>query len=343
MTLLKNEGGILPLREGDVRKVALMGPGLNKRYCLPLYGGSAGVWSPYEVTVRKGLEGENRERFDFVKSPGDADVVVFFAGLGHRPGQDSEVRDRASLALPGRQDEMIRAVARQNPNTVVVLHGGSPVSMPWLEEVRGVLLCWYPGMEGGTAVARTLFGDNNPSGKLPVTFPKSLQDCSAHASERTYPGDRRAVHYDEELFVGYRHFDKRDIEPLFPFGFGLSYTQFDYSDLTLKKHTLSAGDTLAVQLTLSNSGACTGAEVAQLYIADLDAPDDRPPQALKGFAKRELAAGESVTVRLEVPMRELQIYCPQSSRWMLRAGPYELRIGSSSRDVRLRAPFHINA
>ncbi len=343
MTLLKNDNAVLPLRPTDLRKVAVLGPALKKRYCLPLYGGSAGVWSPYEVTARKGLEGENRGRFEFVKEARDADVVLFFAGLSHRPGQDSEVRDRASLSLPGRQDEMIRAAARQNPNTVVVLYGGSPVAMPWLDEVRAVLLCWYPGMEGGAAVARTLFGDNNPCGKLPVTFPRSLADSPAHASPRSYPGDKRTVHYDEELFVGYRHFDKRDIEPLFPFGHGLSYTRFDYDNLVLEQDALDAADTLVATLELCNSGECAGAEVVQLYIADLDAPEDRPVQALKGFAKHTLAAGERVTVRLEVAVSDLRVFSPEAGNWELLPGRYELRVGSSLRDIRLRAPFGLRA
>ncbi len=341
MTLVKNEERTLPLRQGEVRKVALLGPSLKKRFCLPLYGGSAGVWSPYEVTAYKGLLNENRGRFEFVKNPQEADVVLFFAGLSHRPGQDSEVRDRVSLSLPGGQDEMIARIAAQNPNTVVVLYGGSPVTMPWLDDVRAVLLCWYPGMEGGAAIARTLFGDSNPSGKLPVTFPRSLADSPAHTSARTYPGDKRTVHYDEELFVGYRHFDRRGIEPLFPFGHGLSYTHFEYGDITLAQDTLERNDSLTVSMTLANGGDCCGTEVVQAYIADLDAPDDRPLQALKGFARHTLEVGERRTVAFDIPATALQVFCPKTERWVLRSGRYEVRIGSSSRDIRLSALFQV--
>lgn len=341
ITLLKNEGKLLPLDPANTRKIAVLGPRLKKRNCLPLYGGSAGVWAPYEITPWKGLQTENGGRFEWVKDPAQADAVLLFVGLSHKPGLDSEVKDRASLDLPGNQDQLIRDTVAANPNTIVVLTNGSPVAMPWVDEVPAILECWYPGMEGGTAIARTLFGDNNPSGKLPLTFPRCLQDSPAHSSARTFPGDKRQVHYDEELLVGYRHFDKRDIEPLFPFGHGLSYTDFEYSDLTINAGTFTSDEVMEVSLTLTNVGSIPGAEVVQLYVADAQAGDDRPNRALKGFSKVTLAAGESRDITLRVPLDELQVYCPVDNSWKLQAGDYVAQLGSSSRAIRSQQAFQI--
>jgi beta-glucosidase len=339
ITLLKNDGGLLPLDTATIRKIAVIGPKLKKRNCLPLWGGSAGVWPPYEVTPYRGLQQENRHRFEFVAEPEDADVAVLFVGLSHRPGLDSEVKDRRQLELAAEQEQLIRETVAVNPNTVVVLINGSPIAMPWIHDVPAILECWYPGMEGGAAIARTLFGDNNPSGKLPVTFPRSLRDCPAHATPRMFPGDRQTVHYDEELMVGYRHFDKYGIEPLFPFGHGLSYTRFDYRDLHLSTERLSADETLTLSLTVTNIGDVAGAEVVQLYIADHEPGDDRPPQGLKGFTKLHLAPGESRQVTLQLPMSALQVFCPQTNTWQSKPGAYSARVGSSSRDIRQEADF----
>ena len=341
ITLLKNEGGLLPRDPSQVKKVALLGPKLKRRNCWPLWGGSAGVWPPYEVTPLKGLEQENRGRFEFVKQPAEADVVLLFMGVSHRPGFDSEAKDRNYLGLPPEQEVMIRETVAANPNTVVILTNGGPLSMPWLDNVPALLETWYPGMEGGTAIARTLFGDVNPSGKLPLTFPESLDDSPAHRSERSYPGDRQRVHYDEELFVGYRHFDKNDIKPLFPFGHGLSYTEFEYTGLKLSTHSLSSDDTLTVEMTLTNTGAVAGAEVVQFYVADLQAGSDRPPQSLKGFQKISMGAGESIELRIEMPASELAIYCTESNQWRLRSGEYSACLGSSSRDIRQQQRFSV--
>jgi beta-glucosidase len=336
ITLLKNEGNVLPLDAARVRKVALLGPKLKKRNCLPLWGGSAGVWSPYEITPLKGLQQENRERFEWVNDPADADAVLLFVGLSHKPGLDSEVKDKASLALPGNQDQLISETVAKNPNTVVVLINGSPIAMPWLDQVPAVLECWYPGMEGGAAIARTLFGDCNPSGKLPVTFPRALSDSPAHQSQRTFPGDGKTVYYDEELMVGYRHFDRNNIEPLFPFGHGLSYTKFIYSDLSLSSAELRAGETLELSLTLSNIGPVAGSEIVQLYVADLEAPQDRPVQSLRAFSKHFLQPGEAIEVSLQLSASELEIFCHTKNGWILPSGEHAIRIGSSSRDIRLQ-------
>jgi beta-glucosidase len=343
ITLLKNDQGLLPLDPARIKKIAVLGPKLKRRNCWPLWGGSAGVWPPYEITPWQGLKEQNQGRFEWVDSPRDADAVLLFVGLSHRPGFDSEAMDRKSLHLPRKQRELIRKTLAANPNTVVVLTNGGPLSMPWLDEVPALLETWYPGMEGGNAIARVLFGDTNPAGKLPVTFPKVLEDSPAHRSQRSFPGDKHTVHYEEELLVGYRHFDKREIEPLFPFGHGLSYTEFEYSDLHSNGDSFCDEDTLEVSMTLSNRGDSAGAEIVQLYIGDTQAEDDRPPQSLQGFQKVYLEPGESRRISLELPIGQLAIFCPESKRWLLREGGHTLRLGSSSRDIRLEKTFVIAA
>jgi beta-glucosidase len=215
--------------------------------------------------------------------------------------------------------------------------------MPWIDAVPAVLECWYPGMEGGAAIARTLFGDCNPAGKLPVTFPHALADSPAHTSERTFPGDGHTVHYDEDLLVGYRHFDKMGIEPLFPFGHGLSYTQFEYRDVQLGGVSFFPEDILSVSLTVINTGDVAGAEVVQLYIAEQQPDDDRPLQSLKGFKKIWLAPGEVKSLSLELSLVQLNIFCAQHNAWRPKPGAYTVRLGSSSRDIRLEANFSILA
>jgi beta-glucosidase len=343
MTLLKNDHALLPLDPIRIRKLAVLGPKLKKRNCLPLWGGSAGVWPPFEITPWQGLQRENHGRFEWVSEPAQADAVLLFIGLSHRPGLDSEVKDRSRLELPAGQDQLVRETVAANPNTVVVLINGSPIAMPWVDEVPAILECWYPGMEGGSAIARTLFGDCNPAGKLPVTFPRSLQDSPAHVSQHTFPGDKRTVHYDEELMVGYRHFDKYDIEPLFPFGHGLSYTEFELSNLQLSDERFKQGETLALSLSVVNTGAVAGAEVVQLYIADHRPGEDRPRQSLKGFKKVWLKPGEKKLVSMTLAVEELNIFCPRESTWRSKPGTYSARIGSSSRDIRMEATFHIVA
>ena len=341
ITLLKNANGLLPLNPAKTKSIAVLGPKLKKRNCLPLWGGSAGVWPPYEVTPLQGLIAENRDRFEWVKSPEEADAVLLFVGMSHRPGGDSEAMDRKHLHLPKKQQRLIQATLAANSNTIVVLINGGPLTMPWLDQVPAVLEAWYPGMEGGRAIARVLFGDCNPSGKLPLTFPKKLEDSPAHQSQRSYPGDKQAVHYEEDIFVGYRHFDKQDIEPLFPFGHGLSYTEFGYTDLRLSAHKLSTQDTLTITMSLTNAGDCPGAEVVQLYIADLQSCDNRPPKALKDFEKITLQAGQSRKLSFELAMTDLSIFCSESLQWRLREGAYSVLLGSSSRDIRLEQSFWI--
>ncbi len=274
-----------------------------------------------------------------------ADVVIFVAGLNHERHNDTESSDRLSLELPYGQPELLARVAAANPRTVVVLVAGSPVAMdPWLEKVPAVLQAWYGGMEGGHVIASILFGDVNPSGRLPCTFPRQLADNPAHASglARHYPGENGTVHYDEGLFVGYRWNDAKAVEPLFPFGFGLSYTTFDLGGLKIAAGG-EAGALATVECEVTNTGARAGAEVVQLYVEPVNPAVVRPVRELKGFTKVQLQPGEKRTVRLTLNARAFSYYSPERKAWVADAGEYRIVVGRSSRDLPLRGSFRLEA
>jgi beta-glucosidase len=261
-----------------------------------------------------------------------SDVAIVCAGMPM--GYDSEGHDRPDMALPGPQAELIRAVAAANERTVVVLNCGAPVEMLWVDVVPALVLAYYPGQEGGNALARVLVGDVSPSGKLSVTFPKRYED---NPTTVNYPGGRE-VHYGEGIFVGYRYYDQKDVEPLFPFGFGLSYTAFDYSGLRVPE-TVQPGEPVEVSVTITNAGVRAGKEVVQLYIADKVSSLARPPKELKGFKKVLLDPGESKMVDFALDQRALSFYDPAQKRWVAEPGEFEVLVGGSSRDIRLRAAF----
>jgi beta-glucosidase len=268
---------------------------------------------------------------DAVATAKKADVVILLAGLTHE--WESEGFDRRDMKLPSGQDDLIEKVAAVNPNTIVALNAGSAVEMPWVNKVSAVVEQWYNGQECGNALADILFGDVNPSGKLPTTFPKRLEDNPAYIN---YPGENGRVYYGEGLFVGYRYYDKKEIEPLFPFGHGLSYTQFKYSNLRLSKQRFSAAEGVTVSCEVRNVGAFAGKEIVQLYVADIDATVARPEKELKGFAKVDLAPGETKTVTFQLDQEAFWFFDTAQAGWRTEAGEFEILIGASSRDLRLR-------
>jgi len=272
-----------------------------------------------------------------------ADVAIVFAGLNHERHNDTESTDRLSLELPYGQPELIARVAAANPRTIVVLVAGSPVAMdPWLEKVPVVVQAWYAGMEGGHAIASMIFGDTNPSGRLPCTFPRRLEDTAPHATglARHYPGEAGTVHYDEGLFVGYRWNDAKAVEPLFPFGFGLSYTTFELSGLEVAAGG-DAGAVATVECEVTNTGSRAGAEVVQLYVEPVAPAVQRPVRELKAFAKVLVQPGERRTVRLALGARAFSYYSPERKAWVVDAGEYRIAVGRSSRDLPLRGSFHL--
>jgi beta-glucosidase len=287
-------------------------------------------------------------------------VVIYIGGLNHDEGFDCEGADRKDMKLPYGQDELIQKIVAANPRTIVVLEGTMVEMDAWLGRVPAVLQAWYPGMEGGNALAGVLFGDVNPSGKLPATFPKKLSDSPAHALG-AYPGTNGTEVYAEGLLVGYRWFDTKNIEPQYPFGFGLSYTTFEYSGLKLVP-----GETgVTVEFELKNTGAVAGAEVAQVYVhpekpaalryaqspkgASLAAPYrhpenagvPRPEKELKGFQKVFLQAGQTQKVSIPLKRGAFAYYSPDQKSWVAEKGDYKIIVGGSSRDPALTGDYRL--
>jgi beta-glucosidase len=276
-----------------------------------------------------------------VELAASSDVALIYAG---RSGEwDTEGLDLPGIVLPGRQDELIEKVAAANPRTVVVLQTGGPVAMPWLGKVAAVLQAWYPGQECGDAIADVLTGQREPGGRLPQTFPRRIEDTPVAGDPAAYPGVNGSVEYREGIFVGYRHYDDRSIAPLFPFGHGLSYTRFAWSNLALDSKRIAPGDTIVVSLDVKNVGERAGSDVVQVYVRDLEASVRRPPKELKAFAKVRLAAGETQTVRLALGMRALAFFDDKRMAWVAEVGEFEVLAGGSAADIRLTAGFTLVA
>jgi beta-glucosidase len=270
-------------------------------------------------------EGKNSEAA--AATARSADVVLLMVG-----NKDREGRDRSDLSLPDKQDELVSAVAAANPHTIVILKTGGAVLMPWLDRVAAVLEVWYPGEEDGNVVADLVFGDVNPSGKLPLTFPKAESDMPAHTPQQ-YPGVNGTAIYSEGLQVGYRWYDAQKITPLFPFGYGFSYTTFGLRNLKSPME-VRAGDSLSLTLDLANTGSRTGAEVVQVYVNAPDAAGE-PPKQLKAFAKITLAPNQTKHIAMKLNSRAFSIWDKAKNQWTIVPGKYEVYAGTSSRDLPL--------
>jgi len=258
--------------------------------------------------------------------------------IGRSGEWDTEGSDLPSITLPGRQNELVAAIAKANPNTIVVLQTGGPVEMDWIGSVAALLQAWYPGQEAGNAIADVLTGAAEPTGRLPQTFPARWSDNPTQSQDaEIYPGLDGKVRYEEGIFVGYRHYDRHGIKPLFPFGFGLGYTDFTLSDLQVDDTAFEADGAVTVTVTLTNSGARDGASVVQLYVCDDEASDPRPEKELKAFAKAWLKAGQSTQLTLRLDARAFAFFRPQSKHWLLENGSFTLRLGQSSDDLPLSA------
>lgn len=269
-----------------------------------------------------------------VRVAASAERAVIFVG---RSGEwDTEGSDLTDIRLPGRQDDLVSAVLKANPNTVVVLQTGGPVEMPWIGSARAVLQAWYPGQECGNSIADVLFGTAEPGGRLAQTFPARWQDNPTYSQDPlVYPGQDGRVRYDEGVFIGYRHYDRQRITPLFPFGHGLSYTRFAMSELTASAP--DADGTVTARLSVTNTGARAGSTVVQLYLRPAAAPVDRPDKELKAFAKLHLAPGDSREVTLSLPARAFAHYDAAQGDWSVAPGAYTIAAGFSSADLSLSA------
>ena len=263
-----------------------------------------------------------------------AQTALLFVG---RNGEwDGEGLDRTNIDLPHRQNELISRVAAANKNTVVVLQSGGPVAMPWLDQVAAVIQAWYPGQEAGNSIADVLLGKAEPGGRLPQTFPRRLEDDPAYIN---YPGEGGHVRYGEGLYVGYRYYEKKKIEPLFPFGFGLSYTQFRFGALALSAGTIGPGETVEASIVIANVGDREGSAVVQFYVGDDEASLSRPGKELKRFVKARLKPGEKRTIITTFDMRSLAFFDVASRSWKAEPGRFTVMAGSSSADIHGRASF----
>ena len=364
IVLLKNEGDVLPVRKAG--KISVVGENAYKKMCI---GGGSSMLKPiYEMSPLEGiLERAARDGMEVVYSRGyvgdttttqdgissfqkladdrpraeliaeavensrDADYVIYVGGLNKSLYQDCENRDRLEYGLPYGQDELISELAKVNPNMTVVIISGNAVAMPWIDQVPSVLLGWYGGSEAGRAIADVLFGDVNPSGKLPFTFPVKLEDNPAHYNGKTFP-TRGKNHYDEGIFLGYRWHEKMDIKPLFAFGHGLSYTDFEYGDVTLSSKKIRGGK-ITVKVPVTNVGQVAGSEVVQVYVHDCEASVEMPEKQLKGFDKVYLEPGQTKTVSIELGPDAFRFFDEESMDWKTEPGDFEILVGSASDNI----------
>lgn len=372
IVLLKNDNAVLPLDLNKTKKILIVGENaikamtvgggsssLKARYEVsPLDGIKKRVGSQAEVVYARGYVGDASGNYNGVHSGQDltetrseseliadavnqaksADVVIFIGGLNKSDNQDSEGHDRKSLGLPYDQDKLISELVKANKNMVVVNVSGNAVAMPWVKEVPSIVQTWYNGTESGTALASILLGDVNPSGKLPFTFPVKLDDVGAHKLD-AYPGVNKEADYKEGIFVGYRWVDKEKIKSLFSFGYGLSYTTFEYGKVTADKKEVTRDGKISFTVKVKNTGARDGAEIVQLYISDLKSSLPRPLKELKGFEKVYLKAGEEKEVTMSIDKSALSFFDAAKHEWVAENGDFEALIGASSSDIKSKVKF----
>lgn len=362
IVLLKNEKDFFPIRPGRYKKIAVIGENAVKK--LTEGGGSSELKAHREVSPLQGLVdkyGAEHIVYSMGYASGApdysrelpsgydadslvrsavavakaADVVLFFGGLNKNFQQDCEGDDRKSMDLPFGQDKLLDEILKVNKNVGVIIVSGNAVSMPWLDKVNGLMQSWYLGSEAGNATARVISGEVSPSGKLPFSIPCRLEDNGAHYfGEKSYPGDGKTIYYMDDIFVGYRWHDTRKIPSLFPFGYGLSYTEFKYGEVSTDRKVYAEADTVKVLVKITNTGSMAGAETVQLYVSQ-DSPSlSRPVKELKGFRKQFLNRGEEKTVTLEIPVKDFALYDDRVSRWVVEPDKYTLQVASSSRDIK---------
>ncbi|MDE6147651.1 MAG: glycoside hydrolase family 3 C-terminal domain-containing protein [Bacteroidales bacterium] len=374
IVLLKNDGGVLPLDLSSAGRIAVIGENAIKMMtvgggssslkvqheCTPLEGILAAADGKAEIVYERGYVGDVSGRYNGVVTGQDlsesrseqqliddavalasaSDAVIFVGGLNKSVHQDCEDSDRYGLGLPYAQDKVISALAKVNPNLVVVIVSGNAVAMPWADEVNGIVEAWFGGSQAGHALADVLFGKVNPSGKLPFTFPEKLEDNGAHALG-AYDPESDTAEYKEGIYVGYRWADKMQVKPLFAFGHGLSYTDFSYGGAKCSKSVVRSGADIQVSVDVTNIGQVAGKEVVQLYIGDDESSVDRPVRELKGFRKVELEPGETKTVTFTVTPDMLKFYDTASGGWILEPGRFTVYVGSSSTDIRTTDRFEV--
>ncbi|MBM6750789.1 glycoside hydrolase family 3 C-terminal domain-containing protein [Mediterraneibacter glycyrrhizinilyticus] len=349
MVLLKNEN-VLPLTPsenvvfigGFAKKPRYQGGGSSHINSFRVDSAIDAVRDIAEVSYVEGFFSskdiyDEKLAAEAVEAAKKADKAVIFAGLPD--SFESEGYDRSHMRLPECQDRLIREIAEVQPNTIVVLHNGSPVEMPWKDDVKGLLEAYLGGQAGGSAVVNILYGKVNPSGKLAETLPLKLSDNPSYLNF----AEREKVNYSEGVFVGYRYYDAKEMEVAFPFGHGLSYTTFKYSNLKLDRTEMTDQDTLTVSVDVTNTGSRAGKEVVQLYVSDRTGSVRRPLKELKGYEKVSLDPGETKTVTMTLDKRSFAWYSTELHDWYAASGEYEILIGASSRDIRLTEKIRLHS
>jgi beta-glucosidase len=355
MVLLKNEDNVLPLKKEGT--IAVIGEFAKK----PRYqgGGSSHVKPTKLENIVEEIEKSAGKQSNVLYAQGyrldsdeidgtliaeakevaaQADTVVLFVGLPDR--YESEGYDREHLRMPANHRQLVEAAAEANRNIVVVLSNGSPIEMPWIGNVKGVLEAYLGGQALGSAIADLLFGDANPSGKLAETFPKQISD---NPSFLNFPGEGDKVEYKEGIFVGYRYYDTKKIEPMFPFGYGLSYTTFEYSNLSFSQKEIQDTDTVTVSVNVKNTGDRAGKEIVQLYVKDVESTVNRPEKELKGFEKVDLQPGEEKTVTFTLNKRAFAYYNVDLKDWHVETGEFEILVGKSSQEIALKGTIMVQS
>ena len=380
VVLLKNDNNTLPLQVPEGGKVLVVGENAVKYMVVgggssnlktayevnPLEGLKNAYGDNAQVTWARGYVGDTSTSYNMVdtgqdltdnRSPEvliaeavelakDADYVIFVGGLNKSAHQDNESTDRLQITLPYNQEDVILALAEVAKNLVVVNISGSPVAMPWSDSVDAIVQGWYGGTESGNALADVLTGKVNPSGRLPFSIPFRYEDGPIK-TEAQYPGIKTEddefwqTHYSEGVYVGYRWYSTQEIPVQFPFGHGLSYTTFEYSNAKAAKPSMTAAGTLKVSVDVANTGSVDGAEVVQLYIADPEASIDRPAKELKGFEKVWLKAGQKKTVTFEIDAEDLSYFDAEKHEWVAEPGKFQVLLGSSSEDLKAMVSFQL--
>jgi beta-glucosidase len=368
VVLLKNNKNALPLNLNNITSIAVIGNNATKKNALGGFG--AGVKTKREITPLEGLQNklpknikinyaegylerysknENNQKQEVtlhgpltideldaekldeaLEAAKKSDIAIIFAGSNR--DYETEASDRRNLQLPFGQEELIKKVIEVNPNTIVVMVAGAPFDLQEVDKTTSTLVwSWFNGSEGGNVLADVLLGTINPSGKLPWTMPKKIEDSPAHATN-SFPGDS-TVYYAEGILVGYRWFDTKKIEPLYPFGFGLSYTNFEFSNLKTNKKIYQTNDDIEITFQIKNTGNVDGKEVAQLYVSNPTSKVEKAAQELKGFKKELIKSGDSKTLNITLPVKELAYYSETQKEWIVEPGEYVLKIGNSSRNI----------
>ncbi len=352
IVLLKNEENILPIAKD--KKIAVIGEMARA----PRYQGAGSslinptkITDSFEALIGKGYAlnfapGYNKKKDEIMPAmiadachiAQKADVALVFVGLTEE--YESEGYDREHMNMPMSHNHLVEEILKVNENVVVVLSGGSPVEMPWLGKVKGLVNGYLGGQASGDAIADIISGDVCPSGKLAETYPLALSDvpCSNY-----FPGTKRLAEHKESIYIGYRYYDTAEKDVLFPFGFGLSYTEFKYSALKLSKKKIKDTDTLTLSYKIKNIGKCDGAEISQVYVCDKESTIFRPKKELKGFKKVFIKAGEETTVEIELSKRAFAFYNVDSADWQVESGEFEIMVGASSRDIRLSADVYVES